>query len=402
MEDGDMGYYGWRPYVSVGERRRKAEREMAKMTKKGELATPVRIEGKAIAKTFWGKAWCRNLESYSDYSNRLPRGRAYVRNGSVCHLEIRKGEVRAKVSGSELYTVTIKIKPLGAAAWEDIKKRCSGEIASILDLLGGKLADVVMAVVTDREKGLFPKPREISLDCSCPDWADMCKHVAATLYGVGARLDEHPELLFLLRGVNHEELVSAKIEETVAAVVSGGSRRRVAEADLSEVFGMDVDAGEPEAAKNAAPVPPPLPARPKVVPNASAKTAAKANAIPAQRPPRAKATSPRRLVRPAAKTAAKTAAKVPSPSLARKKAVSKAASASTFPLDITGAQVRELRERLGLKGSEFAQVLGVSTGAVSSWERKTTVLNLQERTRLALERAWERAAKNEKSAKGMA
>ncbi|HUW40570.1 MAG TPA: hypothetical protein VMV90_06130 [Rectinemataceae bacterium] len=375
-----MGYYGWRPYVSVAERRRQAEREMAKLAKKGRVARPVRIEGKAIAKTFWGKAWCQNLESYSDYSNRLPRGRTYVRNGSVCHLEILEGEVRAKVSGRKLYTVTVKIKPLSAAAWADIKARCSGEIASILDLLGGKLADGVMAVVTDRKTGLFPKPREISLDCSCPDWAGMCKHVAATLYGVGARLDENPELLFLLRGVNHEELVSAKVEEAVAAVVGGGSRRRLAEADLSEVFGMDVEAGEPEATKAKA-----IPARrPARTPSKAAKAAAK----PAAAKPAA--------AKPAAKAAA---AQTPSP--ARGKAVPKAAvaAAPALPAEITGRDVRELRERLGLNGRDFALLLGVSGGAVSSWERKATALNLQERTRLALAKAWRMAAKKGKSAK---
>ncbi|HUX38348.1 MAG TPA: hypothetical protein VMV44_10645 [Rectinemataceae bacterium] len=315
-----MGF-GWQPYVSVAERRRKAEREMAKLAKKGELAKPVRIEGKAIAKSFWGKAWCKNLEGYSDFSNRLPRGRTYVRNGSVCHLEILPGEVRARVSGSELYTVTIKIKPLGPKAWNEFKDRCTGKIASILDLLGGKLADGVMAEVTDRQTGLFPKPREISLNCSCPDWADMCKHVAATLYGVGARLDENPELLFVLRAVDHQELVSAKVEEAVAAVVKGGSRRRLAEEDLAEVFGMEIQEG---------PAPKRLPV-----------------------------------------------------------------GLRALPAEITGRAVRELRERLGLNGRDFAELLGVSGGAVSSWERKGTVLKLQERTRNALEKAWNKAARLE-------
>ena len=184
-----MGY-GWPRYVPVAERRAKAAKATQRLAKKGLALKPVRIEGQKIAKTFWGKAWCSNLESYSDYANRLPRGRTYVRNGSVCHLEIDSGTIRAKVSGSRLYDVTISIKALRPEEWEGIKKRSAGEIRSLLDLLGGKLSKEVMAIVTDREHGLFPKPKEIRLECSCPDWADMCKHVAAVLYGVGARLDE--------------------------------------------------------------------------------------------------------------------------------------------------------------------------------------------------------------------
>ena len=237
----------WPPYVSVGERRRRAAKEMERLAKKsGKAILPVVIKGRAIATTFWGKAWCEHLEKFSDYSNRLPRGRSYVRNGSVLHLEIDKGIVRAQVSGTNLYTITIEIRPIAASAWTAIKKRCAGEIHSLLDLLGGKLSDGVMEVVTDRDSGLFPKPKEISLKCSCPDWAVMCKHVAATLYGVGARLDEKPELLFLLRGVDHGELVSAGVEEAVTAAVKGGARKRLADEELAEVFGIDI--GETGAA----------------------------------------------------------------------------------------------------------------------------------------------------------
>ena len=247
--------YGWAPYVPVAERRRKAAKEIAKSATKGKVLKPVCIQGRTIARSFWGKAWCEHLESFSDYENRLPRGRTYVRNGSVCHLEISRGHVEAKVSGSHMYTVSIDIKPLKDKTWDDIRKRCTGKIESLLDLLGGRLSDGVMAVVTDREKGLFPKPREISLDCSCPDYATMCKHVAAVLYGVGARLDESPELLFLLRGVNHEELVSAGVEEAVREVIKGGKSRRIADADLSEVFGVDLDADEGVDARPAAGIP---------------------------------------------------------------------------------------------------------------------------------------------------
>ena len=248
-----MGYddyrYGWRPYVSVGERKRKADREIARLRKAGVEVQPVTIEGNAIAKTFWGKAWCRHLESFSDYENRLPRGRTYVRNGSVCHLAIAKGLVTAKVQGTAMYTVTVAIKPLSRKLWKGVKERCAGKIDSLLDLLGGKLSAGVMKVVTDRDTGLFPAPREIEMTCSCPDWATMCKHVAAVLYGVGARLDEKPELLFVLRGVNHDELIGQAGTEAVEEVVKGGTGRHIAEDQLSEIFGVELDEGNVRKAK---------------------------------------------------------------------------------------------------------------------------------------------------------
>ena len=150
--------YGWRPYVPVAQRRRKAASQMAKLRKKGVEILPVEVEGRQIAGTFWGQAWCRHLESFSDFANRLPRGRTYVRNGSVCHLEIARGKVKAIVSGSELYEVAVKITPLVGQKWRGVKRRCAGQIGSLLELLQGKLSAGVMEVVTDRTDGLFPLP----------------------------------------------------------------------------------------------------------------------------------------------------------------------------------------------------------------------------------------------------
>lgn len=250
----DFGGYGWRPYVPVAQRRLQAAREMDALRKKGVDIQPVVIEGRKIATTFWGKAWCDHLESFSDYENRLPRGRTYVRNGSVCHLDLSKGKVAAKVCGSEMYNVEIGIKPLPAAKWKAIKARCGGQIGSLLELLQGRLSDHVMEVVTDRKEGLFPLPGEITMRCSCPDWATMCKHVAAVLYGVGARLDTRPELLFVLRGVDHEELIEADAEQALSAATSrGGSQRLEADA-LGDVFGIELDSQSTDAppAKKAA------------------------------------------------------------------------------------------------------------------------------------------------------
>ena len=236
-----MGWgWGWRPHVPVAQRLAQAARQMEKLRKKGVKIQPVVIAGREIARTFWGKAWCEHLEQFSDFENRLPRGRTYVRNGSVCHLEVREGKIAAKVSGSSVYDVKLTVRTLPPTKWRSLKERCAGRVGSLLELLQGRLSHRVMEVVTDRERGLFPLPKEISLDCSCPDWAGMCKHVAGALYGVGARLDEKPELLFLLRGVNHEELVgSAQAGSVIARGKKGGKHKKLSDGNLEEVFGVE-------------------------------------------------------------------------------------------------------------------------------------------------------------------
>lgn len=235
-----MSRYGWNPYVPVAKRRAKAQQRTEKLKKQGIEVRPVEIEGRKIARSFWGQAWCDHLESFSDYENRLPRGRTYVRNGSVCHLEISRGAITALVYGTRLYTVEITIKALSGKKWKDLKTNCTGQIGSLLELLQGSLSKNVMSAVTDRTKGLFPLPGEIKLGCSCPDWAVMCKHVAAALYGVGARLDQEPELLFLLRGVDHEELISAEVDLAAATIGTQGRGRRLADDALGDVFGIDL------------------------------------------------------------------------------------------------------------------------------------------------------------------
>jgi uncharacterized Zn finger protein len=242
-----MAWYGeFRPYVSVAERRRLAEREIAKRKKKGQVLSPVAIPGRKIAATFWGASWCDHLESYSDFASRLPRGRAYVRNGAVIDLRIEPGRATALVQGTELYEVTVTIAALPSARWSKVIGACAGKIDSLVELLQGKLSRAVMEVVTHRETGLFPAPTQISLRCSCPDAATMCKHVAAALYGVGARLDEKPELLFVLRKVDHLELIAGAGSATSSVVRKPGAKaegraaRVIAEADISSVFGIEL------------------------------------------------------------------------------------------------------------------------------------------------------------------
>lgn len=248
-----MSYgWGWKPYVSVAERRRKAERETARLRRKGRAIAPVVLQGAKLATTFWGKAWGDNLEAYSDYASRLPRGRSYVRNGAVIDLQIHGGEVEALVMGSELYQVTVKVAPLSKVRWKSICKDCSGSIDSLVELLQGRLSRAVMERVCQQKTGLFPAPADIELSCSCPDWASMCKHVAAVLYGIGARLDEQPALVFGLRAVDEAELIAgAAKERTTLAKKAPASAKILDSDDLSALFGLEMEDAKPKAGTKA-------------------------------------------------------------------------------------------------------------------------------------------------------
>jgi uncharacterized Zn finger protein len=226
--------------VSVADRKRNAAREAAKLRKKGREVSPVEIEGRAITKTFWGRAWCENLERYSDYANRLPRGRTYVRNGSVMDLQVAPGTVSALVSGSEIYTVTVKVAPVPKARWNAISQACAGAIDSLVELLQGRFSKGVMERICEPKSGLFPSPGEIELECSCPDWASMCKHVAAVLYGIGARLDQKPELLFRLRKVDEKALIARAGHGVPLAKTGPRAEKVLAGASLSELFGIEM------------------------------------------------------------------------------------------------------------------------------------------------------------------
>lgn len=236
-----MSYdWGWRPYVPVGERQRKAAREIERLKKKGHPVSPVVIEGRTIAKTFWGQAWCDNLERYSDYANRLPRGRTYVRNGSVVDLQIGSGEVQALVSGSDIYKVAVKVTPVSKARWRSICADCAGAIDSLVELLQGRFSKGVMERLCREGAGLFPSPDDIQLSCSCPDWAGMCKHVAAVLYGIGARLDHQPELLFKLHKVDEKELIAKAGHGLPLGGKAPAAEKTLGSEDLSAIFGLEI------------------------------------------------------------------------------------------------------------------------------------------------------------------
>lgn len=312
-------YDSYPPYVSVAQRRINAQKELQKLQKKGRIIEPLGelSHRTKIATSFWGHAWCKHLESLSDYSNRLPRGRTYVRNGSVLHLAITPGRIEALVQGSSLYEQTITISALPAATWKTLQARSQGKIGSLIELLQGKVSDEIMAVVTHQDDGLFPKPKEIKLSCSCPDYAGLCKHLAAVLYGIGARLDTRPELLFKLRGVDHNDLISAVDPATAigSPAKASGRRRTLDSTALGDVFGIDLEAD---------PVPQLSKAKSKPAPTA------------------------------------------------KKAAVKKAR-----PFKASSASIRKLRARLDLSRPAFAAKLGVSAQSIANWETKGGTLKLQ-------------------------
>lgn len=242
-------YWQYPEYVSVGQKKAKADKMLKKLQKKNKNLLPVQIEGGTLASTWWGKSWNSNLESYADYSNRIGRGRSYVRHGSVLDLQISEGKVSSLVmgSGSRPYSISVTIKKLRKTVWVNIKKLAKDKIHSLQELLQGKFPKALNELFTSKGDGLFPSPKEIDFECSCPDWADMCKHVAATLYGIGARLDDTPEIFFTLRGVNSKELVDYAVNEQKSAIFTKGKTKKsahIVDADdskLSSMFDIDFD-----------------------------------------------------------------------------------------------------------------------------------------------------------------
>lgn len=235
----DTTYY---PQPTTEQLKRNAVHTAKKASEKGKTLSPVVITGRTIAKSWWGKAWCENLERYADYDTRLPRGQRYVRSGAVVDLQIEKGRILARVQGSRKtpYKVEIRISPLSEDQCNTIMDRCTHRVDTLENLLSGIFPETMKNIFLG-EGGLFPTPREISFSCSCPDWALICKHVAATLYGVGARLDEDPTLFFLLRGIDTNRFVDVVIANRIETMLSNANKpssRIMQEADLTDLFGV--------------------------------------------------------------------------------------------------------------------------------------------------------------------
>jgi len=345
----------WYPrYVPVDEQRARTVSEMHELRARGVRVQPVELRGRTIAQGFWGRHWCEHLESYSEYTARLAHGRAYVRNGSVCHLAIEAGGVDAMVVCSTLYHVVIRVRQLDRNAWTAIATACAGEIGSVRELREGRFPDRVAEVLTDRDAGLFPHPSEIVPDCECSDGATMCKHAAAALSGVGRRLDDNPELLFLLRGVDETELIGT------TAIPPRGHTEMDLSANGSGGTFFDVDPGAGGTAAPESTVTTSL-----AGPAASDEPALGASMPTAPAPPRkVKKTLTYRPSNPTAALPAHQPA---------------AGDDGTNGFQPTGELVLSLRERCGCSVSEFADLIQVTATTVRRWETTSGPLNLHAR-----------------------
>jgi len=320
-------YYRFNDYVSVAQKQKRAEKLVEELRAQGRSPKPVTAFKGKMSSTFWGKSWCGNLESYADFAYRLERGRSYLRSGCVCHLDISNGMAQALVSGSELYTLTVRVKPLEQERWRTVCAKCAGQVGSLLELLQGKISGQAMEIVCDQATGIFPSPAEITFDCSCPDWAHMCKHVAATLYGIGRRLDTEPELLFVLRGVSAAELIPSSLD-----FMQRAQPESLQNDDLGALFGIDLDVGDRHS-------PPPVPA-PSDIPKPVAK-----KRTPREAPSKATPTTPTK--------------------------------APFKPERPTGAAIRRLRKLAKLTPTAFARALGISTATLLRWEGSKGALTLR-------------------------
>ena len=387
-----FGYGGYPRYVSVAEKMARAKKALAKLEKKGLKVQPIAEFKGALAKTFWGKAWCEGLEKYADYENRLPRGRSYVRNGSVCHLELSKGLVKAKVAGSHLYDVEIQIEPLDKARWQAICAKCAGRVGSLVELLQGKLSKEVMQIICAPETGMFPSPNEIKFSCSCPDWAYMCKHVAAVLYGIGRRFDDEPDQIFLLRGVDSADLLDQSLEATTEATADASE---LDVDDMGALFGIDLDMGgatqdapgipaspaEAKPAKQAkktkeakakqskpepAPKPEPKPEpRPAPKPEPKPKPAPEPKPEPRPEPKPDPKPAPKPEPKPAPATAPQAGGKLPRP---------RGLVKADHP---TGTAIRNLFKLSGLDEEAFAKAIGVTLVTMKRWLSTRSALRLK-------------------------
>jgi len=351
-------WHQWPEYISVAERRARAARALRKLKKKGTDAKPIEpFSGRKIAHSFWGKAWCTHLKTYSDYANRLPRGRSYLRHGQVCHLEIEPGEIIAEVSGSYLYKVKVSVDPLSKKAWRRIKKACAGEIGSLLELLQGHFSDQVMAIVADPARGLFPQADELHLGCSCPDGAYMCKHIAAALYGVGRRLDDEPDLLFYLRDVDPHDLLDADLDIPTDDITPDEAAHIIEGAQLGDLFDIDFD-DDFDLAPPEEPSDEPHEAPPKAIKKKSEKKNSKSE-------------------KRASKSTKKKATKKKAAKKRKPKTKKTSATHANDDFAPTGPEIKTLREMFDYTAEEFGEQVGVSEATVYRWERTKGPVKLQ-------------------------
>jgi uncharacterized Zn finger protein len=242
----------WYSSESDREQRDAVARKIDRLIASGHPFIQVRPpkKGPQLVSSFWAKAWCHHLESYLDYESRLPRGRSYLRNGHVYNLEIQPGLITAQVTGSDIYDVQIPITPFAQENLRAFQEACTGSVSNLLDLLSGALNHDLLHLITHPKDGLFPAPKQIRFVCSCPDWASLCKHAAAVLYGVALRFEADPSLFFLLRGIDPADLIAHQPLQTTPVTTE------IPEEDLAALFGIELATDLPPA-----PVPTPTAAK---------------------------------------------------------------------------------------------------------------------------------------------
>ena len=227
----------------------------------------IKLHSKSISNTWWGQEWCKTINVYADYENRLSRGKTYLRQERVQDLTIEDNTITAKVKGkwSDYYNVTIKIRELPRSKSNIIIKKIS-ELGSILK---GSIPEDCRFLFSIGELGLFPTKDDLIYTCDCPDscggliygsnWnsakeicevdpnnAMLCKHVAAVLYSVGSILDKEPLIIFQLRGINVTKYISEEIVAQTNNLLVGLYQRKEEErvidkSLISDVFGIDFD-----------------------------------------------------------------------------------------------------------------------------------------------------------------
>ncbi len=213
-----------------------AAAKLAELKAEGRDVHPVKASGRNLAKKFWGKAWMRSLAELELYYNTLSQGRTRLRSGCVLDVQVSPGQIEALVMGEYLYEIRIEAAPPEAEQVADLRERCAGQIGSWIDLLKGEVSNDLMAILSEPESGLFPRPEEWRFSCTCTDWADMCKDVAAVLYAFGVLLDDQPELLFTLRNMRAEDLIPA----APTAAADGEDMLKADDDKLSDIFGIEL------------------------------------------------------------------------------------------------------------------------------------------------------------------
>jgi uncharacterized Zn finger protein len=227
-DDDDDGGYGWRYYPKS-------------RPKRVEGGIKTRKERGAIGETWWSKRWLHALEALN-MGARLSRGRSYARQGQILSIDIQPGVVHAKVQGSRPrpYTIEIRLQQLSEENWERVTDAMAAQALFAAKLLAGEMPNDIEEAFRAVNLSLFPTNQsDLNTDCSCPDWANPCKHIAAVYYILAERFDEDPFLIFKLRGRSKEAIIEAlrkKRSETLpaesAAATQEGQEEEAPEAVL--------------------------------------------------------------------------------------------------------------------------------------------------------------------------